>query len=481
MRRCFTETSWSTLTKPRELILDLGLMGKNTISRPQLLAECTHIEGGRRPPVTPAIFEQEVETKSFTNGKDDKPLVVRLYKDAFSQQFKLATELDFSQLGWGDADVAATCGALQSAGELPKLRALKLWGNMLSAPSGLAVAQLVIQGLTPLLAEVMLNNTKAVKNPVQQLTGALPTTQLKLSGMDAMDGVFNAALLEHYTAPMLTSLNIESSDEAAALAIMRAVGSHGEMTSLRLTGCMISDDSAEQIGAYVESAALTYMDISRSSLSYKGYYDIGASLLGSTTNKLGALKCDVFDVPPAAHSINLTRKDIGESGATPLLASLVKSSTVILRLILSSNLLGDDGAIVVSKGLKNNSTLQELDLYNNGIGVAGARAIASVLSSTTLKRIVLSRNSLKDEGASAIGKSLKTNSTLETLELTQCSIGPTGGQAIGDNLKAGISVLKSLDLQQNFVGRAWGREQQFDGEQAVRNAVAGRDGFMLLL
>eukprot|EP00315_Gephyrocapsa_oceanica_P014035 CAMPEP_0185346154 /NCGR_PEP_ID=MMETSP1364-20130426/260_1 /TAXON_ID=38817 /ORGANISM="Gephyrocapsa oceanica, Strain RCC1303" /LENGTH=87 /DNA_ID=CAMNT_0027945411 /DNA_START=33 /DNA_END=292 /DNA_ORIENTATION=+ len=70
-----------------------------------LTRDCTQA-GGRRPPLLPSAFAAELETKSFTNGKDDKPLVKRLYEAAFEEQFGKATELNYESLGWGDAEAA---------------------------------------------------------------------------------------------------------------------------------------------------------------------------------------------------------------------------------------------------------------------------------------------------------------------------------------------------------------------------------------
>ncbi|EOD11668.1 hypothetical protein EMIHUDRAFT_214559 [Emiliania huxleyi CCMP1516] len=66
---------------------------------PAAPADCwtaTVAKCGRRPPLLPSAFAAELETKSFTNGKDDKPL----------EQFGKATRLDYVQLGWGDAEAA---------------------------------------------------------------------------------------------------------------------------------------------------------------------------------------------------------------------------------------------------------------------------------------------------------------------------------------------------------------------------------------
>ncbi|EOD08736.1 hypothetical protein EMIHUDRAFT_124929, partial [Emiliania huxleyi CCMP1516] len=103
---CATESSWAGLTKACCLSLDVGKMraGKE-YDLDSLIDDCVQA-GGRRPPLLPSAFAAELETKSFTNGKDDKPLVKGLYKDAFEEQFGKATVLNYRGLGWGDAEAA---------------------------------------------------------------------------------------------------------------------------------------------------------------------------------------------------------------------------------------------------------------------------------------------------------------------------------------------------------------------------------------
>ena len=87
------------MSKPRDLSLDLGLFDEADKKKLQVVKRCTH-SGGREPPLLPNDFEAQLETKTFTNGKDDKPLVARLYRDAFAVQMRNVS-LDYSQLGWG--------------------------------------------------------------------------------------------------------------------------------------------------------------------------------------------------------------------------------------------------------------------------------------------------------------------------------------------------------------------------------------------
>ena len=58
---------------------------------------------------------------------------------------------------------------------------------------------------------------------------------------------------------------------------------------------------------------------------------IGNALLSSTTSKLGALKCDAFDVPLTATSLDLRGRSLGSAAAT-LLAGVIKFNGVLTEL-----------------------------------------------------------------------------------------------------------------------------------------------------
>jgi len=111
--------------------------------------DCTQ-DGGRRPPLLPSAFAAELETKSFTNGKDDKPLVKRLYEAAFEEQFGKATRLDYVQLGWGDAEAAQLAEVLAS-GAAPRLEMLRLYENQIGEEGCKALAAALKDGAAPSL------------------------------------------------------------------------------------------------------------------------------------------------------------------------------------------------------------------------------------------------------------------------------------------------------------------------------------------
>ncbi|EOD17978.1 hypothetical protein EMIHUDRAFT_349784 [Emiliania huxleyi CCMP1516] len=114
-----------------------------------LILDCTQ-DGGRRPPLLPSAFAAELEKKSFTNGKDDKPLVKRLYEAAFKEQFGKAAQLDYGSLGWGDAEAAQLAEVLAS-GAAPRLKELWLNGNKIGDEGCKALAAALKEGAAPSL------------------------------------------------------------------------------------------------------------------------------------------------------------------------------------------------------------------------------------------------------------------------------------------------------------------------------------------
>ena len=159
---CFTENAMASLTKDGRLSLDLGLMHDDKEYDGfycDLVGECIK-GGGRRPPLLPSQFAAELEKKSFTNGKDDTPLVKRLYEAAFEEQFGKATVLDYHNLGWGDAEAAQLAEVLASVAA-PRLERLDLSRNQIGSKGSKAlIAALRKEGAAPHLESLALHSNQ---------------------------------------------------------------------------------------------------------------------------------------------------------------------------------------------------------------------------------------------------------------------------------------------------------------------------------
>merc|ERR1719238_2427139 len=137
-----------------------------------LIGDCVQA-GGRRPPLLPSAFAAELESKSFTNGKDDKPLVKGLYEAAFKEQFGKATELNYNDLGWGDAEAAQLAEVLAS-GAAPRLEKLRLYGNKIGDEGCKALAAaLGKEGAAPRLETLYLGVNKIGDEGCMALAAAL--------------------------------------------------------------------------------------------------------------------------------------------------------------------------------------------------------------------------------------------------------------------------------------------------------------------
>jgi len=130
-------------------------------------------------------------------------------------------------------------------------------------------------------------------------------------------------------------------------------------------------------------------------------------------------------------SLDLRDNQIGNAGARALVPL-----TGLTSLHLSVNQIGDEGA----RALAALTRLTSLDLGANKIGAEGARALATLTRLTTLD---LGDNLVGDEGARA----LATLTGLTSLDLGANLIGPEGARAL-----AALPGLHSLALGHNKIG-----------------------------
>jgi len=102
----------------------------------------------------------------------------------------------------------------------------------------------------------------------------------------------------------------------------------------------------------------------------------------------------------------------------------------------------------VAVTLLSNSSLKTLNLSRNGIGNEGAFLLSRVLranSTTSLTQLYLDENDITSEGAYFIAQALRTNSTLSLLDLACNNIGNEGTLSILQTLHVN-STLTHLDL-----------------------------------
>jgi hypothetical protein len=80
------------------------------------------------PPLIPEQMKYQLETKTFSNGKVDRPRVYRLYTQAFLKWYTGRTLLDFSDCAWKDDEIMKMSQVIQ-AGYLQDLRRIDSKSN----------------------------------------------------------------------------------------------------------------------------------------------------------------------------------------------------------------------------------------------------------------------------------------------------------------------------------------------------------------
>jgi|GEM_PF-4606032 len=132
------------------------------------------------------------------------------------------------------------------------------------------------------------------------------------------------------------------------------------------------------------------------------------------------------------------------------IADLITDNHSLTYLALGSNYIGFEGASIIGRALKVNSTLQELSLdcpmYAYGICDKGATSLAEALKiNTGLRKLSLAYNGIGTAGLASLGEALKINCTLTSLDLTGNIINSEGILSIAKALETNHQ-LKELNL-----------------------------------
>jgi Ran GTPase-activating protein (RanGAP) involved in mRNA processing and transport len=139
---------------------------------------------------------------------------------------------------------------------------------------------------------------------------------------------------------------------------------------------------------------------------------------------------------------------IGGDGLSAL-ARFLKTNTSLVELNLLCLALGPVSAAALATSLRKNCTLKKLNLSGNDIGSAGAIAVANAMNSMTLSELRLCGNGIAGPGVSAIADSMRENTTLQMLDLSGNAIGGYGLSILN---VSGTTSLEVLTLHNNELG-----------------------------
>jgi Ran GTPase-activating protein (RanGAP) involved in mRNA processing and transport len=109
------------------------------------------------------------------------------------------------------------------------------------------------------------------------------------------------------------------------------------------------------------------------------------------------------------------------------------------ELVLHHNTITQEGALKLAEALRNNTSLEKLNLGYNNIGDTGVKYLVDALlnSNKTLVKLHLQSNSITEKGAGHLADMLKINRSIRHLGLDYNSISDRGVQllslALGSN------------------------------------------------
>ncbi|ERE87278.1 NACHT, LRR and PYD domain-containing protein 2 [Cricetulus griseus] len=147
--------------------------------------------------------------------------------------------------------------------------------------------------------------------------------------------------------------------------------------------------------------------------------------------------------------LNLAKNTLGDNGVKILCESLSHPECKLQTLVLWSCDITSDGCCHLSKMLRQASSLEHLDLGLNYIRSVGARFLCEALKEpqSNLKSLWLYGCSMTPVNCKDFSKILRNNKSLNTLDLAQNSLGTDAVKTFCEDLKLRICPLQTLRLK----------------------------------
>ena len=158
-----------------------------------------------------------------------------------------------------------------------------------------------------------------------------------------------------------------------------------------------------------------------------------------------------------AFNTNLTKLDLADSkigiaGIKALSTVLTYDNSSIIQLSLRGNNIGKSGAEEFSKVLLHNKSIKKLNLSHNQFGDFGSEILAhALIDNTSITELDLAYNNICEFGAKAIVQALKYNIKLKSLNLASNELKKSGSEAFAEVLSEN-NTLTSLNLSWNSIG-----------------------------
>ena len=286
----------------------------------------------------------------------------------------------------------------------------------------------------------------------------------------------------------MSSNNINITSEGVKM-IVEALQVNTTLKQLDLSINKICDDGAAAISnGLTSNISLQVLNISHNSITNRGIKKIAEAIqINSTLQNINISKnyvsiegllyfMEVVKNNCTLQVVNITHNNVTRSGFTSIIRCIKnlqqiqistswneinKNGKLLSKIYISSapdNIKEDawlfeendpDHLVMcLSECLKEDNTLQELDLDNKMITNEGAKKIGEAIQvNTTLQKLDISSNTISDDGVAAISDGLKSNNSLQVLYMSRNKITSEGAKKIGKAIQVN-KTLHTLDLYQ---------------------------------
>eukprot|EP00434_Breviolum_minutum_P037107 symbB.v1.2.032890.t1/scaffold4013.1/size46388/1 len=388
-----------------------------------------------RVPMTPEAFEDRMREAAFTH-RSDATQVILLQKKVFHEKVENCEGAVLQNLPQGELGKLAE--SLKYYAKLKNLKVLNFECSEDEATSfGKALAEHMAQwnSLKTLRIQNGQNGDFIVKALAEGLKHNLTLTNLILfqnkigpEGAQALaEGLKNNSTLTNL------DLNFNNIGPEGAQALAEGLKHNSTLTNLNLYGNNIGDTGAQaeqQIEeTLLRNQKMVQVPTERQQEGQRFTLQDGNLATPRIQELAEGLKNNSI-----LTKLNLYNNNIGDTGAQGL-AEMLKHNSTLTDLYLGCNNIGPEGAQALAEGLKHNSTLTNLSLYFNKLGDTGAQGFAEMLKHNSALTNLKLEGNIADTGAQALAEGLKHNSTLTHLSLNGNKIGDTLAQALAKGLK----------------------------------------------
>ncbi|GAB4815992.1 hypothetical protein N2152v2_003038 [Parachlorella kessleri] len=326
-----------------------------------------------------------------------------------------------------------------------RIKHLNLTGNNIGDVGAKALAEMLKVNTT--LEELQLNGNVIDYDGITAIAEALTTnTSLKVLGISdnyigALGaGVLGAALRQNESLQELTIKGNELGDEGVKVLCEALKERKGEIKALDMGNNTITAVGAAALADLLRgNNSLTDVNINMNDVGDDGAFQLAASLKDNRTLK----------------TLDVGGNNIGPDGGKALAAAL-RGNESLQTLELGYNPIGPEGAKAFSDLLKYDMKVETLKLGWCKIGAGeGAKAVADlIMFNTTLRTLDLRGNGFGNDGAIYVSRGMKehTNEQLRDLDMGYNEIKDEGACALAQALKANPSgAPKDLKLNSNYI------------------------------